>query len=150
MQEWLRNIACILARTVNADRYEEHPALRHQVTTLLSESPFEPEVALGACLRGCRDDRDEQRAVLDLPPDSLIPCVAPTQFAFVEPDLNAGCAQCIANLLCSLGILRGIAQERRPSRCARRLSRLCPHPRPLDLVRVAKECPEQPVSGNFR
>src|SRR5215831_16853682 len=109
MQEWLRDIGGILARTVNADRYEEHPALRHQVTTLLSESPFEPEVALRARLRGLRDDRDEQHAVLDLPPDSLIPRVAPAQFALVEPDINACCAQCIANLLCSLGILRGIA-----------------------------------------
>src|SRR6516162_9980586 len=77
-----------------------------------------------------------------------IPDIASPQLTLIEPDLNAGGPQCIANPLSRLGILRGVAQEHRSRWCARRLRRLVPHPRPLDPVRIAGECPEQPVSSN--
>ena len=51
--------------------------------------------------------------VVDLAPDLLIPQVPAPQFALIEEDLNAGGAKCLANLLCSLRILRGVAQKYR-------------------------------------
>jgi hypothetical protein len=39
-----------------------------------------------------RDDRNEQRAVLDLPADRLIPRIATAQLALIEPDFDTGSA----------------------------------------------------------
>ena len=83
----------------------------HVTRALHSEPPFAPKVALVACFGVGRDDRNEQPAVVDLLPDPAVPGVAASQFALIESDLNGGCAQCIANLLGRLGILRGIAQK---------------------------------------
>src|SRR6516165_3928848 len=119
------------------------------MTSLICEVPLEPEVALmtRSGVRG--DDRYEERALVDLLADLLIPRVTAPQFALVKPDLDAGGAQGITDLPRSLGILRGIAQEHRSGRCARRLRRLLPHPRPLDLLRTNGECLEKALAGNF-
>jgi len=71
---------------------------------------------------------------VDLLANLSIPGIASPQLTLIEPDLNAGCAQCIANPFRRLGILRGIAQEYGASRCARLSWRLPLHPRSLDLV----------------
>jgi hypothetical protein len=74
--------------------------------------PFKAKVPLAAIVRGVRDDRNEQRAALDLLADLLIPRVPAAQFALIEEDLDIGCAQCLGNLLGCPSILRGIGRLR--------------------------------------
>ena len=50
---------------------------------------------------------------MDLAPDLLIPDVPASQLALVEEDLDAGRAKCLANLLSSLPVLRGVAEKHR-------------------------------------
>ena len=71
-------------------------------------APLTTEVTLEACIGVRRNDRHEQRAILDLLPDLLIPCVAADEFALVEPYLDAACAQRFSDALRRLGILRSI------------------------------------------
>jgi hypothetical protein len=75
------------------------------VGALIRKIPFQPEITLmpRSGVRG--DDRDEQRTVVDLAPDLLVPDVSTTQLALVEPDFNPGSAECFANPLGSLSIL---------------------------------------------
>jgi hypothetical protein len=58
-----------------------------------------------------RDDCNEQRAVLDLPADRLIPRIAAAQLALIKPDFDTSGAQGLANPVSRLGILRGVAEE---------------------------------------
>jgi hypothetical protein len=64
---------------------------------LVREVPFQPKITFGANLRVGRDNRHEQRAVSDLPPDQLVPDIAAPQFTLVEPDLDTGCTKGDAN-----------------------------------------------------
>ena len=66
-----------------------------------------------AGLRVGRDDRHEQRAVLDLPADRRIPRVAAAQRALVEPHLDAHRPQRVADASRGFGVLRCVAQEDR-------------------------------------
>jgi hypothetical protein len=69
------------------------------------------EVTLQTRLRVGGNDRHEQRAFAYSPADQLIPGVPAAQLAMIEPDLEAGLAQCIADARRGLGVLRGVAQE---------------------------------------
>src|SRR5215467_11286832 len=100
--------------------------------TVDRELPLETEVPLVALLRVRRDDCDEQPTVVDLLPDAMIPGVPASQLALVEPDFDAGRAKSGSDARGRLDVLRGVAQEHRSSRCARRLGRLLPHARSLD------------------
>ena len=64
-----------------------------------------PKIALEALLGVLGDERNEERAVVDLVPDLLIPRVPAPQLALIEKDLDAGRTQCLANLLGRLRIL---------------------------------------------
>jgi hypothetical protein len=75
------------------------------VCPLVSETPFQPKVTFKSLLGVLRDQRDEQRAVVDLLTDLPIPGVATAQLALVEPGLNPGSPEGIASLLRSLSIL---------------------------------------------
>ena len=57
--------------------------------------------------------QSNERAVVDLAPDLLIPDVAAAQLALVEEDRNAGSAKCLADLLSSLPVLRGVTEKYR-------------------------------------
>jgi hypothetical protein len=83
------------------------------VRSVYRELPLETEIALLALVRMPRDDRDEEDAGLDLLADRLVPDVAAPERALVEPDFNACGAECFANPLGRLGILRGIAEKHR-------------------------------------
>jgi hypothetical protein len=80
---------------------------------LIRKIPFKAEIAFMPRGRVGRDDRNEERAVLDLAPDLLIPRVPAPQLALVEKHFDSGSAECRANLLGSLRILRGVAQKYR-------------------------------------
>ena len=144
----VRHRSASFPRIVDDDRNKKWLLIRHVVGAFNRKFPLVSEIALVTGFRMGRDKGYEQTAVVNPLANLPIPGVSASQLTLVEPHFDARRAQCRANALSCLGILRGIAQEHRPGRCARRLSRLCPHPRPLDLVRVGKECPEQPVSGN--
>ena len=69
------------------------------------EVPLVPRIALEPLLGVLGDNRNEERAVVDLVPDRLIPGVSAPQLALIEKDLDAGRTQCLANLLGRLRIL---------------------------------------------
>ena len=64
---------------------------------LISQPPFQPEVPFAARISRCRNQRNKQRAFLDLLPDRRVPRIATAQFRLVEPDFEASHAQGIAN-----------------------------------------------------
>ena len=70
-----------------------------------SELPFEAEIALDTSVSVRRDYGNEQCARLDLVPDGLVPGLAAPQLTFVEPDLDARCAECVGDTLCRNSIL---------------------------------------------
>ncbi len=72
---------------------------------LIGKVPLKAEIAFMSRGRVGRNDRNEERAVVDLVPDLLIPRVPAPQLALIEKDLDAGRTQCLANLLGSLRIL---------------------------------------------
>ncbi len=73
------------------------------------ELPFAPEVSLKPLLGIPRDDRNEQRAVVDLLSDAPIPGISAPQLILVEPDFDAGGLQRIGDALSSLRILGCVA-----------------------------------------
>jgi hypothetical protein len=103
-------------RIVNDDRNQKRSLFGNVSGAIRRETPLAPEITLVTGLRTSRNDRYEQTAAVDLLANLAIPNIASPQLALIEPDLYAGCTQCIANLLRRFGILRGIAQEHRPSR----------------------------------
>jgi len=143
----LRHVRPCARRRINADGHDERLIPSHPVAPLIGKVPLEPEVPLATRRRVCRYDGNEERAGADLATDLLVPNVSAPELTLVEPNLNARGPQCLAKLLGRLRVLRGIAQEHRSHRCARRLRRLSPHPR-LWILCGSGECPEQPLSGN--
>jgi len=79
------------------------------VSALIRKIPLKAEIAFMPRGRVGRNDGNEERAVVDLAPDLLIPRIPAPQLALIEKDFNTGRTQCIANLLRSLRILRGVA-----------------------------------------
>lgn len=78
---------------------------------LVGEAPFQSEISFRTRLRAQRDDRQKQRAVADLLPNSLVPRVATAQFTFVKPNFDARGTKRLADTAGQLGVLRGIADE---------------------------------------
>jgi hypothetical protein len=96
---------------INDHRNQKRAVRGHKVGAIHSELPFEPKVALGARVRIAGNQRNEQRAILDLPADGIIPGISTAQFTAVEPHFDAGGAQGGANPLGRARVLRGIAQK---------------------------------------
>jgi hypothetical protein len=88
--ECVRHVCILLTRIVNDYRNEKCNTIGHQVGALDCQPPLQPEITLKTRLGIGRDDRQEQRTVLDLLSDLPIPSIATAQFALVEPDLDAG------------------------------------------------------------
>ena len=78
---------------------------------LLGKPPLEPEIPFGPRLRMVGNDRQEERAIADLPADRLIPDIAAAQLALVKPHLDAGGAQRLGNGPRHRRILRCITQK---------------------------------------
>jgi hypothetical protein len=94
---------------VDNDRHEERLLLGHVVGTFDGELPFVPEIPFEPLLRMLGNNRNEQRAFVNLASDLLVPHVPASQLALIEKDLDAGGTQRLANLLSGLRILRGVA-----------------------------------------
>ena len=116
--ERLRNVAPGLGHGVDRDGHYKHLVARHQVSPLVGKAPLESEVALVALKGIGRDEGHEERTVLDLPADPLVPEVPSPKVTLVEPHLNAACPEGFADAVCCLGILRGIAEKDCVLRCA--------------------------------
>src|ERR1700721_2547746 len=89
----------------------ECAAASDHVAALVGKGPLQAEIALMPRGGIGRNDGNEQRAVVDLTPDLLVPGVPAAQLALVEKHLDARGTQRRANLLGSLCILGGVAQE---------------------------------------
>ena len=79
---------------VDDHRHEERLVVRHVQRASLTANSIRGESSLrcaGLCVG--RDDRNEQRAFLDLPPDRRVPRVATAQLALVEPHVEAARAR---------------------------------------------------------
>ncbi len=87
------------------------PEALQQMGSIDGELPLKPEIPLrtGAGVAGY--DGDKQRAGLYLLPDGRIPAVTAAQLALVEPYLNAGRTQALADSLSGLGVFGRIAEE---------------------------------------
>ena len=77
----------------------------HMGTAIHRKIPFKAKIAFMPRGRVSRNDRNEQRAFLDLAPDLLIPNVPAAQFALIEPHLNSSGSQCLAYGFGSLRVL---------------------------------------------
>ena len=116
LPEFVRNESIGVAGIVDDERQQKRSLGGHQMGAIDCKLPFKTEIPFGTSARIRRDDRHEQGAGLDLLPDRGIPCVATAQLALVEPDLNAGLSQRLANAAGSTGVLRRIAEEDRLGR----------------------------------
>ena len=83
---------------------------------LRGEFPFQPEIPLAPLLRVGRHHRHEQRALLDLPAEFLVPRIATAQLALVEPYFDAEAVQRVGNAAGRGGILARVAEENRATR----------------------------------
>jgi hypothetical protein len=81
------------------------------MSSLIGQVPLQPEIAFMPRSRVGRDDRNEQRAVLDFTADFPIPHIPAPKLALVEPNVDAVSAQRTAQSLCSFQVLRRVAQE---------------------------------------
>jgi len=75
------------------------------VGALICKVPLKAEIAFMPRGRVGRNDRNKERAVVDLAPDLLIPRVPAPQLALIEKDLDPRRTQGLADLLGSLRIL---------------------------------------------
>lgn len=101
----LRHVRARVGCRIQADRHDERPVAGNHVGALIRKIPLKPEIALVPRCRVRGNDGNEERAVVDLAPDLLIPGVSTPQLALVEPNLDAGRTQCLTNLLRGLRIL---------------------------------------------
>ena len=94
---------CLYARSshvtvIDDDRHEEWLAVRHVVSAIDRKLPLAPEVTFQPCLRSARDDRHEQSAIVDVLPNLTVPDITASQLALVEPHLDAGGSERVANV----------------------------------------------------
>ena len=105
----VRHARAGIRRVVDDYREQEWRVIGHQVGAIHRQLPLQTKIALTAFVRVRGDHRDEQGAVVDLLADLVIPDVPAAQFALVEPDLDPGGPQRLADTACRLGILGGVA-----------------------------------------
>jgi hypothetical protein len=94
-----------LGGRVQAHWHNEHTAASDHVGALICKVPLKAEIAFVSRGRVGRNDRNKERAVVDLAPDLLIPRVPAPQLALIEKDLDPRRTQGLADLLGSLRIL---------------------------------------------
>jgi hypothetical protein len=115
-EESIGHVCIALRSVVDAHRNKECALAPYEVRALLGEMPFEAKVPLDSGLRPRGNDWYEERAITDLVTYALVPRIAAAQLALVEPNLNSGSPESMANPLHSLRVLRGVAQKYGASR----------------------------------
>ena len=109
--ELVRHCSASFLRIIDDNRKNKGLPLRHVVRAIDCQLPLEPEVALSSFVCVPRNDGDEQTAALDLLTNRLVPRLAATQLALVEPYLDAAVAKGFANSLGRLRVLGGVAEK---------------------------------------
>jgi hypothetical protein len=107
------HLGVLVFRAINDYRYKKRFGVSHVVSAINRQSPLAAEVTFKAPLCSGRDDRDEQRAIVDLLPNLAVPDISASQLALVEPDFDASGTQSLTNPLGRLSILRGVTQKYR-------------------------------------
>jgi hypothetical protein len=109
--ELVRNPGFAVCGPVDYDWHQEGSVGRHQMGSIDRELPLQPEIPLrtGAGIAGY--DWDKKRAGLYLLPDGRIPSITAAQLALVEPYLDAGRTQALADPFSGLGVFGRIAEE---------------------------------------
>jgi len=118
-QEGFGHIGTLFLGVIDNHRNHKQSAVRHVVRAIDRESPFPSEIALAPLLGVRRNDRDEQRAVVNALADLLIPDVTAPQLTLVKPNFDPCGPQGRADPLRRRRILGGIAQKH----CLRRVGR---------------------------
>ena len=95
----IRDFLIVLARIVNDHGKEKRLSWTDEVRSVDRQFPLQPEISFSALMRVAGNQGYEQGARPDLSANGLIPRLAAPQLALVEPDLDTGAAQCIANSL---------------------------------------------------
>jgi hypothetical protein len=70
--------------------HDERPVAGHHVGALICKIPLQSEIAFASRRRVCGNDRNEEFAVANLPPNLLVPDVPAPQLALVEPHFDIG------------------------------------------------------------
>jgi hypothetical protein len=81
------------------------------VSAIDRKFPLTPKVTFQACLRGSRDDWNEQGAIVDVLSDLTVPDITAPQLALVEPDLDTGGAERVANVPRGFRVLGCVAEK---------------------------------------
>ena len=105
----VRDVSLTICCDIEYHRKEKCNVIRHVVRPLHSKFPLTAKIAFGSCLRVGGDHRHKQRTLLDLSADALVPSIAAPKLAPVEPDLDPGPVQGLADALSCLCVLRGVA-----------------------------------------
>ena len=103
--ESLRHRGAPLGGFIDDDGQEECQFIGDVPLAFYGELPLAAEIPFKSGLGMGGDDGNEKRAVTDLVTDLAIPSIATAQLALVEPDLNAGRTQYLANPLGGLLVL---------------------------------------------
>jgi hypothetical protein len=108
-----------LRGAVDNDWQQEGAVGCDQVRPADGQLPFKAEVTLRARVGAAGNDRDEEGATLDLPPNCRIPRIPAPQLALVEPYLDSPASQDLADAPRGGGIFGRIAQKDCPLTRAR-------------------------------
>jgi hypothetical protein len=125
--ELVRNVLFVVTRLIDDDRDKKRLVGRYEVRTIDCQLPLEPEVTFGPLMGMLRDEGKEQRASLNLLADGLVPGVPTPQLGPIEPDLDPGSSERIANTPGSLPISGSVGKEHGPRWSVFVLDRRFPH-----------------------
>ena len=125
--ELVRNVLFVVTRLIDHHRDKERLVGRYEVRTIDCQLPLESEVTFSPFMGMSRDDGQEERAGLDLLADGLVPGVPTPQLGPIEPDLDPGSSERIANTAGGLPVGGSVGKEHGRHRSVFVLDRRFPH-----------------------
>jgi hypothetical protein len=76
-----------IRRAVDHNREQEGDVLRHVGGTIHGQFPFPTEVPFPTSVRVSGNDRNEERAIVNLLSNLMVPSIATAQLALIKPNL---------------------------------------------------------------
>src|ERR1019366_1565122 len=110
-EKLVRHTRTVFRRAIDRDGKQEEHVVRHVERTVGGKAPLPAEIDLLALLRGRGDHRHEIVAGANLAADFLVSSVAPTEGAFVIPDVEPGGFKRITKQSGGGAVFRGVADE---------------------------------------
>ena len=111
LTEFIRHKSIGFRDVIKDHRKQESLVICHQVRAIHRQLPLQPEITLRTCVSVCRNDWHKKGTFLNLFANLLVPRIAATQIRLIEPRLQPGRAQGIADAACSVGVLGGVGEE---------------------------------------